>query len=199
VGGYWPLVLSYTRTMERTAGRLKPLNKPNLLGRLVRRFAPLIYNGWERRKLRDDFEDQMRASPGDEAEAAVYTQILQGLSEYEDYVRTSRLLRSAKDCGAKTYDVTEKDQNFRKTSYGKVLVWSAFEELTDRRNLARRQTWLFRFQVVSVFTGLVGAVIGLLAFLVPKEAPGLESYLAYLLSELNRQVQHLLHNPMELF
>ena len=77
-----------------------------------------------------------------------------------------------------------------------MLVPPAFEEIAGRRDRARREGWLFVIQVVSVFIGLGGIIIGLFALFAKEshQATIMERCLTYLLSELNRHIQRLLPN-----
>jgi hypothetical protein len=72
------------------------------MGRLIKRFAPLIYNQWERRRFFDKFENRKRVAPGDDAAAKDFRENLQELSDFEEAIRTGNCF-GVPDSGAREF------------------------------------------------------------------------------------------------
>jgi hypothetical protein len=95
---------------------------------------------------------------------------LEELSGLVDEILTRRLLTSARRYGAPIREIESDPENWSRNNFGaSSLVTVAFDEIAARRNKARRESVTFWMQIIGSLigwlTGLIGATIGLLAFL----------------------------------
>ncbi len=140
--------------------------------RVLRWVAPLAYYRSERRKLMDELDSLTDGDMDPEKEhlASEWVRKLEMLRWRENSYRVERLIRSARRYGAACFDVEDDPGSWEEVgSERRLLVERAYEQIAARRDKARREVWTFRAQVVAqtvgMLTGLLGALIGLIAVL----------------------------------